>query len=154
MVLQFKTFRGANLNQNEQDFITNVFQQFMDDNSFYTTLQILYNNSLHFQSVPNNICSFKQLRHLSRKASSTNQNLTVQGNVHDNYHTSGALVNYSTNQHLLVKDIYIRLKDEETSEMYHILLSTPIIQQPIAFQYLQSYNCDNPNYFIPPTFAF
>jgi hypothetical protein len=151
-MLEFKTFRGATCDEYTQQFIMNVFHELSNHNSFYTNLQLIYNNALHFQTIPVDICTYRALNSINRKVFSQNKNLIIQGDIHSNNHVSGVLVDAETGRNLFVEDTYIRVKDVETNEIFHILLTPPKLSSPKPYMYYLSPGCSKPTFFIPPTF--
>lgn len=152
-MLEFKTFRGASMNEYNQIFIRDVFKQLSDPNSFYTNLQIIYNNSHHFQTVPFDLCTTREINSIAKKANSTSKTLVVQGNIHTNHHSSGVLVDAYSGRKLFVEDTYIRIKDNETSYLFHVLVNPPKINHPV-YLFNPKQGCNVPSYFIPPMFNF
>jgi hypothetical protein len=151
-MLEFKTYRSSTMNEYSKQFIISVFHELTNHNSFYTNLQLIYNNSLHFQTIPSNICTYRALNNITRKVFSPNKKLIIQGDIHNNHHVSGVLVDSETGHNLFVEDTYIRVKDEETNEIYHILLNPPKLSRPRPYMYYLANGCSKPTFFIPPTF--
>lgn len=152
-MIEFKTYRNSSMNEYNKQFIMYVFSEFADHNSYYTNLQLIYNNALHFQTIPYNICSYSQLNALSKKAFSNTKNLIIQGDIHSNHHVSGVLMDSHSGNKLFVEDTYIRVKDTETNDIFHILLNPPQIK-PVEIMYLLNPSCNKPKYFIHPTYQF
>jgi hypothetical protein len=153
-MLEFKTYRNSTIDEYNKQFITYVFSELGNHNSYYTTLQLIYNNDLHFQTIPFSICTFRQLTNLSKKAFSNTKKLIIQGTIHSNHHASGVLIDAEYGNRLFTEDTYIRVKDEETNDIYHILLNPPQVSKPRPIFYLLKPGCNKPGYFIPPTFNF
>lgn len=153
-MLEFKTYRNSTMNQNTQRFITNVFMELSNRDSFHTNLQLMYNNSLHFQTIPYDICTRKQLRDINKKAFSTNKKLIVQGDIHSNHHASGVLIDAETGQRVFTEDTYIRVKDVDTNEIFHILLNPPKINHLKPILYYFKSGCGRPSHVIPPIYNF
>jgi hypothetical protein len=151
-MIEFVSFRGSLSSNQEQQYILFVFNELLSYNSYYTTLQLLYNNNIHGHS-PFNLCSFQQLQQLLSLAFSKSKKLYIQGSIHDNHHSSNLLLDYNNNP-LFVKDRYIRLMDENRS-LYHILLYPPTLttDTPYIFNFQNLYNCDLPSYVIHPLYS-
>lgn len=145
----------------EQQQIYEMFHQLLYENSYYTHLQLLYNNNKHFTtvSVDKNLCSISQLYNIAQLALSKDYTIFVEGTIHTNNHLSNVLINSKTKKPLFVKDTYIRVSIDHIHFM-HILMAPPIIETPyVEYYYFNELfldlTCDKPVPFniIPPIFT-
>lgn len=152
-MIEFEKFRGRELSSREKQFVTNLLINLKNKKDYYTNLQVIYNNSVHFTTVNFSVCSFADLKHISKISTSASHALIVHGDIHKNNHASGLLIDAYTNQTMFVEDTYIRIKID--GEIQHILVGPPKIKRarPYYFNY-QSQHCDAPSYMIPPVFEF
>lgn len=150
-MIEFVPHHGGALSDSEKEFIMNVFEQLISPDSYYTTLQLIYNNSTHFTTVPFDICTFQQIKLLVKNAFSRTRKLTINGTIHHNHHRSGILYDYHTKHGLFVEDTYIRVTDN-MGVKYHILLNPPKIHSAKLYEFYAAQQCDIPHYFIPPSF--
>lgn len=150
-MIEFVNSRGNTMSHSERDFIMHVFEQLYDEKSYYTTLQVTYNNSLHFTTVPFNICTLRNIFNIAKSALSSNKVIRVNGTIHHNNHISGMLLDANTGEKIFVEDTYINITDSY-GLTYHILINPPKMYNIVRFNIIQSENCETPLYFIPPTF--
>lgn len=147
----------------EHQQISEMFHQLLFSNSYYTHLQLLYNNHKHFSTVTAdmNLCTLLQLFHIAQIATSEEEQhpIFVEGTIHSNYHISKVLFDDTTKKPLFVKDTYIRVSFDRV-HFIHILMSPPIIETPpIEYYYFNELfldsTCDKPVPFnvIPPIFT-
>ena len=145
----------------EKQQIYEMFNQLLHENSFYTHLQLLYNNHKHFTSVSadKNLCSIEQLYNIAQIALSKEYTIFVEGTIHTNNHVSNVLINNKTKKPLFVKDTYIRISFDHI-DFIHILMGPPIIEtSPVDYYYYNELfldsTCDKPTPFnvIPPIFT-
>ena len=121
----------------EKQQIHEMFNQLLYTNSFYTHLQLLYNNHKHFTTVgiDKNLCSIAQLYNIAQIALSIEYTIFVEGTIHTNNHISNVLFNTKTKTPLFVKDTYIRVSFDHIHFM-HILMGPPIIETaPVDYYY-------------------
>lgn len=152
-MIEFTAHRSSIMNPSEQDFILSVFKQMNDRFSYYTNLQLIYNNSSHYRDAPIDICTFSQIKTLAKTALSSRRKLIVNGTTHHFNHVSGILYDANTNHGLFTQDSYIKVIDE-TGNKYHILINPPMIDSsPINYHLYPSHHCDTPYFIIPPYFS-
>lgn len=149
-MLEFVGHNGNNMNIEQKQFVINIFEQLLHKDSYYTNLQLLYNNKDHFVTVPFSICSFIELKTLGKIAFSNRFKLKIHGTIHYNHHVSGVLYDLK-NRKMFVKDTYITISDYHDNK-YHILIKAPKLQSLQNYNYISSNNCENALYFIPPYF--
>ena len=125
-MLEFAEYMNNTLSESDKEFIKGIIDHLKNPDSCISNIQFLYNNSDHFTTTSNGISSDEDIKELLKKIYSKNQILTVQGNIHSNYHISNVLINCYSMYPLFVKDTYIRLKDIN-NRVYHILLTPPEI---------------------------
>ena len=145
MRIHFDEYRGQTTNQLEKKFLIDFIKQVKHSNSYSSQLQMLYNNKEHFNTIDISLCKYSQLREIVKE----DTDIYIQGNIHENYHTSNILVDRATLQPLFVKDSYIRFRDS-FGTIRHILVYPPEIN---TMNYLvkHPYNCDRFIYLITPT---
>jgi hypothetical protein len=115
----------------EREIIEQLFYELQFRNSYYTTLQLLYNNSNHFSTISadKNLCTYNILYNLGLISQSQNSmdTIYIEGTIHSNYHISNVLFEEYTNRPLFVKDTYIRFSIDNINFM-HLLVEPPIIE--------------------------
>jgi hypothetical protein len=115
----------------EREIIEQLFYELQFRNSYYTTLQLLYNNSNHFSTISadKNLCTYNILYNLCLISHSQNNmdTIYIEGTIHSNYHISNVLFEEYTNRPLFVKDTYIRFSIDNINFM-HLLVEPPIIE--------------------------
>ena len=144
---------------NEKQIIEQLFYELQFVNSYYTTLQLLYNNSDHFSTISadKNLCTYQLLNHLGYISQNENYTIYIEGTIHSNYHISNVLFDKYTNRPLFVKDTYIRFSYDNINFM-HLLVTPPNIEGEINdyIYHNESFEngiCDLPNSsFIEPIF--
>jgi hypothetical protein len=142
-MLQFTKFKGAMASDVEQQFIKSVLKDLENPYSFYTSLQMTYNNNHHFGY------SFKGLdiSHLIEKMNNDNDIVEIKGQIHTNSHSTNLLVNAYSGSPLFVTDTYIQVYIPSSDILYHILLQQPKLHNFEYWLYLGNYIN-----FIPPSF--
>jgi hypothetical protein len=141
-MLEFKSYKGTIASDVEQQFIRNVFKDLENPHSFYTALQISYNNNKHFGYSFNGL----DILYLIEKFNSDHDIVEVKGQIHTNSHSTKLLVNAYTGNQLFVTDTYIQVSIPSSGNIYHILLQPPKLHNLEYWVYLGN------NYFIPPSF--
>lgn len=145
----------------EKQQIYEMFHQLLHENSYYTHLQLFYNNHKHFTTVSadKNLCSIAQLYNIGQIALSRDYTIFVEGTIHTNHHISNVLIDKKTQKPLFVKDTYIRVSFDHL-HFIHILMTPPIIETPpVDYYYFNDLfldsTCDKPVPFtvIPPIFT-
>ncbi len=145
----FEPYKNKTLSQDDKNFITAIFSQLNDPYSYQSSLQLLYNNSLHFSSNLPSINSLQQLNSLHEISIHPTIHIVVQGNIHYNYHPSNLLLNANKMTPLFVKDSYIRfyikdsLNPSNSTSILHLLVYSPEIQSSDPYFF-------HPNHFYPP----
>lgn len=147
MVLVFEAFRGINASVMEKKFITNFFEELSKPKSYYSNLQLLYNNEAHFTTTSHRVCTLDQIKNLVKKYKSGSK-IRVIGTVHHNNHLSNVLID-GRGQGVFVEDTYIRIIDED-GDVIHLLISPPKLHTPIIVSYKRHTGCDFPSMYIPP----
>jgi hypothetical protein len=139
--------------EEQQRKVQNILKhEFLNPQSFYTILQLLYNNQLHSATVNENVCNFDILKDIVLLAQSPNTEIIVQGSVHSNYHLSNVVRNGYTHQPVFVRDTYIRLRIGNSQNIVHILTSPPIVMEQVPIYLAQYPSCDVPVFFIFPNY--
>ena len=140
----------------EEINIREMFKQLQYPYSYYSQLQLLYNNSQHFSTVMSekNVCTHYQLQELAGIASSINSSeyVIVHGTIHTNYHSSNILKD-ANGLSLSGIDTYIRISLYDSQQTFmHILMIPPIvtIYSPTEILFSPSIECDMINTPIMP----
>lgn len=148
MTVEFVPFRGQTIPNYRKSEIRKILRSIDNSSSFHANLQLIYNNPEHFQTVPFRVCSFEDLQQLAAVARSRTESVTIQGDIHQNFHASGIVINPQNFHKIPVYDTYIRVK--LNGQLIHILLYPPTIATPQDYIVNLSHNCDNPMFIIPP----
>lgn len=148
MTVEFVPFRGHTIPANRHSEIRGILRSLDDPRSYHCNLQMIYNNAQHFQTVPFQVCNLETLSELATAARSRSETITVQGDVHQNFHTSGIIVNYNNHHRIPVYDSYIRLR--YNGHTIHILIHPPKIAIPQPYIVKGNSACTRAMLFIPP----
>lgn len=148
MTVEFVPFRGQTISENRKAEIRRILRSLDDLASYHANLQLIYNNPEHFQTVPFRVCNFDILQELASVARSRTESITVQGDIHQNFHASGIVINPMNHHKIPVYDTYIRLK--LNGHTVHILLYPPTIATPQVYIVKVAQGCNPPMYIIPP----
>ena len=134
-MITFEAFNNNTASASEEEFIKYLFNQLTVQDSFYTSLQLMYNNTQHFTTINSDICNFDEISRI------ISGNICVQGGIHTNNHISLVLLQESS-MPIFVKDSYIRIKDD-TGRIYHILTNVPRFEQEVDNYYIiYNTNCN------------
>ena len=132
----------------EEINIREMFKQLQYPYSYYSQLQLLYNNSQHFSTVMSekNVCTHYQLQELAGIANPRNrlEDVIVHGTIHTNYHSSNILKD-TNGLSLSGIDTYIRISLYDSQQTFmHILMIPPIvtIYSPTEILFSPSIECD------------
>ena len=83
----------------EINFLNHVFNDLLFLDTYYTNLQLIYNNNKHFPTIraDKNICTLDKLYNIAMIAHSEDPSIAIyiEGTIHKNYHASNILLNYS-----------------------------------------------------------
>ena len=152
MVIKFSDFRNNRMSAENRELIEYILlAEFNNPDSYYSTLQILYNNPLHFNSPNANfgICTYENLKQIHNIAISKNDVIEIQGDVHSNHHSSAVLIKYPEQQPMFVEDTYIRCR-VSGGPIIHIMVKPPTIDKFCPYRiYFHKY-CDNVSALIAP----
>ncbi len=146
MTIRFVEYRGQTMSHRDQMLINNLFKQLTNQSSYFTNLQVTYNNSDHFVTVPYNLCDRDVISKLGESALSPEHVIVVQGSIHTNHHVSNMLLDIYGNG-LLAQDTYIRVVYD--GKIHHVLMQPPKIK-PVPYMMSLSYQCPIPQFIIPP----
>jgi hypothetical protein len=132
-------FYTRSIPENEKQIIERLFYELQFDNSYYTTLQLTYNNNRHFTTVgaDKNLCTYEILSDLGNIAQSEDETIFIEGTIHSNYHASGVLFERELYEQgikrpLFVKDTYIRISLDNMNFM-HLLITPPNIEENVDY---------------------
>uniref|UniRef100_A0A6C0H5D3 Uncharacterized protein n=1 Tax=viral metagenome TaxID=1070528 RepID=A0A6C0H5D3_9ZZZZ len=147
-----------NTNKKDKKIIFNLFKSLEYSNSYYSVLQYLYNNHLHFVTTDDskNICTPELLNLFYNYFSDKNYySIIVNGDIHSNYHTSNILLDQFHNP-TFVKDFYIQFQLYPYDGIKrHLLVKPPNIENHRSIDniiYYPNNQCyQQENYFIYPT---
>lgn len=140
-MISFVSYSSSTASYNDQQEIINIFNQLLYQHSYYYNLQVLY-NSHHTE-----LCTMENIYNIAQAAINPYDNITVQGTVHTNSHSSKLLISSETGKSLFVKDTYIRVVYR--GSIYHILTLPPTINT-YNYVYYPNNGCDNYNLVIEP----
>lgn len=141
-MLEFLQFKGVVASNIEQDYILKILKELKDPNSYYTSLQMCYNNNLHFSSSSYiGLNNYYLIQELVNKIFNESDLVYIKGGIHNNNHISGLLYDSITGNPIFVTDTYIQIHDK--FKIYHILIQPPLLNN---FNWV--YNGNYP--FIPP----
>ena len=142
----------------EINFLNHVFNDLLFLDTYYTNLQLIYNNNKHFPTIraDKNICTLDKLYNIAMIAHSEDPGIAIyiEGTIHKNYHASNILLNVH-NMPLFVEDTYIRISySDNRYDFTHILVEPPRINSLyIDYIYSENIDCDRPiSSFIEPLF--
>jgi hypothetical protein len=125
MTITFLPHRGQSMSHEEQQYVRKIFSDLNNKMSYYTSLQLLYNNGEHFQTTTSNMCHFPLIKNLACKAVFTQQTIYVEGTIHKNYHVSNVIQDQDGNG-VFCEDSYIKVLDTNGDKL-HILIKAPVI---------------------------
>lgn len=148
MTVTFKQYRNRILSQADQVIVRKVLRTLDALGSYHADLQLMYNNPEHFTTVNFGICTVEQLQDIAHAARSNNDVIEVQGDVHENFHLSGVVLDAVRKHKLPVYDSYIRIN--YGGQLYHILLQPPRLMNYTYFVVKIVHGCQGPSQFIPP----
>ena len=153
MTIEFKKHvpQSPDISQEFINFVYNFFHNLSFNGSYERNLQLMYNNGLHFQTVRFSLCSNGVINHLLNDIYNPNILFHVLGEVHENNHSSGVIVDENMNM-VFVEDKYFKIMNMETREIHHLLVNPPKLHNPyLNYSFFYSDECDYPEQIIYPT---
>lgn len=147
MTIEFREFANHKLEKKHHEDIQGALLNCLE-NTYYHWLNIVYNNSHHFNNMSYNYDINKMLKEVHQIANSPGDKLVVMGGIHQDTGHSSSLVLYNPNakrasgangaRDAYVSDTYIRFAIELKSprklsvlipgQIFHFLVNNPIIQ--------------------------
>jgi hypothetical protein len=146
MTIEFIKFANHTLEKRYHGDIKEALLNCLNDNTYYHWLNIVYNNSNHFNNMSYNYDITKLLKEVHQIANSPGDKLVVMGGIHQDTGHSSSLVLYNPSakrtasgaRDAYVSDTYIRFRIELKSprklsvlipgQIFHFLVNNPIIQ--------------------------
>lgn len=147
MTIEFREFATHKLEKTNHDDIKNALLNCLD-NTYFHWLNIIYNNSRHFNNMSYNYDINKFLKEIHQIANSPNDKLVVMGGIHTDTGHASSLILYNPKSNVrkalekdvgntYVSDTYIRFSIELKSprrlsvlipgQIYHFLVNNPSI---------------------------
>ena len=139
------------MGEHEQKKVISLLGAVGNPENYYCNLQLLYNNNIHFTTVNFGVCNKALLKDISDTAMGMDEELVVQGTIHENFHESGIILDL-TGKRLPVYDTYIRVLYK--GHIMHILVQPPRLTRNMLYIYdidvlMNSGYCDMPHMMIP-----
>lgn len=135
----------------EQQKVISLLSAIGNPDNYYCNLQLMYNNKMHFTTVNSGICNKALLKDISDAVMGTDEELVVQGTIHENFHESGIILDLAEKR-LPVYDTYIRMLYK--GQIMHILVQPPRLARNTLYIYdigalMGCGYCDMPHMMIP-----
>jgi hypothetical protein len=150
-MIEFRKFKQEEMDENDKQYVEEFFNSLCDPNSFAYNLNMLYNNSQHFNKNLPNLCTHQQLCEIS------NYDIIIEGSIHSNYHTSSTIYNMTSGSPVFVEDEYVRFRVNGSNVVQHMLVNSPKIsngslQYQYQYQLMFNENCGYLYHIIYPRF--